>query len=50
VPQGEVDQAIETSLAREEKEVHMRDAIQAGSSNTAELLKLGDTLRRFGLV
>lgn len=50
VAQGEVDRAIETSLAREEKEARMREAIQAGTANTAELLKLGDTLKRFGLV
>lgn len=50
VAQGEVDHAIQTSLAREEKEARMREAIQAGTSNTAELLKLGDTLKRFGLV
>ncbi len=42
--------AIANSIAREEKEVQQRKAIEAGSSNTVELLNLGDTLKRFGLV
>lgn len=50
VPKGGVDHAIATSLAREEKEAAMRRAIEAGTSNTAELLKLGESLQRFGLV
>jgi 4-hydroxy-4-methyl-2-oxoglutarate aldolase len=49
VAQGEVDSAIASSLAREEKEDQMRKAIKEGKS-TAELLKLTDTLQRFGLV
>lgn len=50
VAQDEVDTAIANSLAREDKEVQQRKAIEAGSSNTVELLNLGDTLKRFGLV
>jgi 4-hydroxy-4-methyl-2-oxoglutarate aldolase len=50
VAQDEVDMAIEKSLAREEKEVKQREAIEAGTSNTVELLNLGETLKRFGLV
>lgn len=50
VAQDEVDIAIANSIAREEKEVQQRKAIEAGSSNTVELLNLGDTLKRFGLV
>jgi 4-hydroxy-4-methyl-2-oxoglutarate aldolase len=50
VAQDEVDMAIATSLAREEKEVQQRKAIESGTSNTAELLNLGETLKRFGLV
>lgn len=50
VAQDEVDMAIANSIAREEKEVQQRKAIEAGSSNTVELLNLGDTLKRFGLV
>lgn len=50
VAQEEVDMAIANSIAREEKEVHQRKAIEAGNANTVELLNLGDTLKRFGLV
>lgn len=50
VAQDEVDIAIATSLAREEKEAQQRKAIEAGTSNTVELLNLGETLKRFGLV
>lgn len=50
VAHDEVDTAIATSLAREEKEVQQRKAIEAGRSNTVELLNLGETLKRFGLV
>ena len=50
VAQDEVDMAISNSIAREAKEVQQRKAIEAGSSNTVELLNLGDTLKRFGLV
>jgi 4-hydroxy-4-methyl-2-oxoglutarate aldolase len=49
VAQTEVDSAIASSLAREEKEEQMRQAIERGVS-TAELLKLTDSLARFGLV
>lgn len=50
VAQDDVDMAIANSIARENKEVQQRKAIEAGSSNTVELLNLGDTLKRFGLV
>jgi 4-hydroxy-4-methyl-2-oxoglutarate aldolase len=50
VAQDDVDMAIANSIAREDKEVQQRKAIEAGSSNTVELLNLGDTLKRFGLV
>lgn len=50
VTQDEVDMAIANSIAREEKEVQQRKAIEAGTSNTVTLLNLGDTLKRFGLV
>ncbi len=50
VAHDEVDTAIANSLVREEKEVQQRKAIEAGSSNTVELLNLGETLKRFGLV
>jgi 4-hydroxy-4-methyl-2-oxoglutarate aldolase len=50
VAQDEVDMAIANSIAREDKEVQQRKAIEAGNSNTVELLNLGDTLKRFGLV
>lgn len=50
VAQDEVGMAIANSMAREEKEVQQRKAIEAGTSNTVELLNLGDTLKRFGLV
>lgn len=50
VAQDEVDMAIANSIAREDKEVQQRKAIEAGNSNTVELLNLGDTLERFGLV
>jgi 4-hydroxy-4-methyl-2-oxoglutarate aldolase len=50
VAQDEVDMAIASSLAREEKEVKQREAIEAGTANTVELLNLGETLKRFSLV
>ena len=50
VAHDEVDRTIANSLAREEKEIKQREAIDAGTSNTLELLNLGDTLKRFGLV
>lgn len=50
VAQDEVDSAIASSLAREEKEIKQREAIEAGASNTLELLNLGETLKRFGIV
>jgi 4-hydroxy-4-methyl-2-oxoglutarate aldolase len=50
VAQHEVDMAIANSIAREDKEIQQRKAIEAGTSNTVELLNLGDTLKRFGLV
>jgi 4-hydroxy-4-methyl-2-oxoglutarate aldolase len=50
VAQDEVDMAIEKSLAREEKEMKQREAIETGTSNTVELLNLTDTLKRFGVV
>lgn len=46
----DVDMAIARSIAREEKEVQQRKAIEAGTSNTVELLNLGETLKQFGLV
>lgn len=49
VAQDEVDMAIASSIAREEKEVKQRQAIEAGTSNTVELLNLGETLKKFGL-
>lgn len=48
VARDEVDFAITSSLARENKEDEMRKAIAQGAT-TAELLKLSDTLKRFGL-
>jgi 4-hydroxy-4-methyl-2-oxoglutarate aldolase len=50
VAQDEVDMAIASSIAREEKEVKQRQAIEAGTSNTVELLNLGETLKKFGLL
>lgn len=50
VAQDEIDSAIASSLAREEKEMQQRKAIEAGTSNTVELLNLTETLKRFGLV
>lgn len=50
VAQGEVDMAIASSLAREEKEAQQRQAIEAGTANTVDLLNLGPTLQRLGLV
>lgn len=50
VAQDEVDMAIASSLAREEKEVKQREAIEAGTANTVELLNLGETLKRFSLI
>lgn len=48
VPAGEVDSAIASAVAREEKEAGQREAIGRGVM-TAELLGLTDTLRRLGL-
>ena len=48
VPQDEIDSAIASSLAREDKEAKQRKAIEEGAF-TADLLGLADTLRRFGL-
>jgi 4-hydroxy-4-methyl-2-oxoglutarate aldolase len=50
VAQDEVEMAIANSVAREAKEVEQRKAIEAGTSNTVELLNLGDTLKRLGMV
>jgi 4-hydroxy-4-methyl-2-oxoglutarate aldolase len=50
VAQDEVDMAIGSSIAREEKEVKQRQAIESGTSNTVELLNLGETLKKFGLL
>lgn len=50
VAHDEVDMAIANSIAREEKEIQQRKSIEAGTSNTVELLNLGETLKRFGLV
>lgn len=50
VAQDEVETALARSREREDKEARQREAIEQGASNTAELLGLGDTLRRFGLV
>ncbi|MDN8615638.1 4-carboxy-4-hydroxy-2-oxoadipate aldolase/oxaloacetate decarboxylase [Variovorax ginsengisoli] len=49
VPKDEVESAIASSLAREEKEAGQRRAIEEGAM-TADLLNLTDTLKRFGLV
>ena len=50
VAQDEVDMAIASSIAREEKEVKQRQSIEDGTSNTVELLNLGETLKKFGLL
>jgi len=50
VAKDEVDSAIAVSLAREDKEVQQRKVIEAGTSTTVDLLNLGETLKRFGLV
>ena len=50
VAQDEVGAVIESSLAREAKEDKMRQAIEARTANTAELLNLTETLKHFGLV
>ena len=50
VAKDEVDSAIAASLAREDKEAQQRKAIEAGTSTTVDLLNLGETLKRFGLV
>jgi len=49
VSETEVDEVIASSLAREAKEAQQRKAIEEGVS-TVDLLNLGETLRRFGLV
>ncbi|MDM0109459.1 4-carboxy-4-hydroxy-2-oxoadipate aldolase/oxaloacetate decarboxylase [Variovorax sp. J22R24] len=49
VPKDEVESAIASSLAREEKEAGQRRAIEEGAM-TVDLLNLTDTLKRFGLV
>ncbi|MEO5737272.1 MAG: 4-carboxy-4-hydroxy-2-oxoadipate aldolase/oxaloacetate decarboxylase [Variovorax sp.] len=48
VPLGEVESAIASSLAREDKEAGQRKAIGEGAM-TADLLGLTETLRRLGL-
>ncbi|MDM0037733.1 4-carboxy-4-hydroxy-2-oxoadipate aldolase/oxaloacetate decarboxylase [Variovorax sp. J22G21] len=48
VPLDEVESAIASSLAREDKEAGQRKAIGEGAM-TADLLGLAETLRRFGL-
>lgn len=50
VAQNEVEFAISSSLERERKEDQMRKAIEEEGKTTADLLKLSDTLQRFGLV
>ena len=50
VAKDEVDSAIAASLSREAKESAQREAIEAGTSTTVDLLNLGETLKRFGLV
>lgn len=49
VAQEDVGFTIENSLAREAKEAQQRKAIEAGTSNTVELLNLGETLKRLGI-
>jgi len=49
VAQHEVETAISSSIAREQKEEQQRKAIEQGAT-TADLLNLTDTLRRLGLV
>ena len=49
VAKEEVDSAIASSLAREDKEAQQRIAIEAGTATTVDLLKLGDTLKRLGI-
>lgn len=49
VAKEEVDTAIASSLAREDKEAQQRIAIEAGTATTVDLLKLGDTLKRLGI-
>ena len=48
VPEADIEAAIASSLAREEKEAGQREAIERGAF-TADLLGLADTLRRLGL-
>lgn len=48
VQKEEVDFAIKSSLAREEKEAVFREKIRNGAT-TVELMELGETLQRFGL-
>ena len=49
VAQDEVEQALSSAVGREQKEDQMRQAIEQGAT-TVQLLKLQDTLDRFGLV
>lgn len=49
VAKGEVEQALSSAVGREQKEDQMRQAIEQGAT-TVQLLKLQDTLDRFGLV
>lgn len=49
VAQSDVEEVIANSIAREEKEVGQRQAIEQGAF-TADLLGLSETLRRHGLV
>ena len=46
---AEAAETLRLARAREEKETHFRDAIKQGAT-TADLLKLGETLRAFDLV
>ncbi|MDM0052875.1 4-carboxy-4-hydroxy-2-oxoadipate aldolase/oxaloacetate decarboxylase [Variovorax sp. J22R115] len=49
VPKDEVESAVASSLAREDKEAGQRRAIEEGAM-TADLLNLTETLKRYGLV
>lgn len=49
VANAEVESTIASSIAREEKEAKMRQAIEEGAS-TVELMDLGEILTKYGLV
>lgn len=49
VAQSEVEMTIASSMAREEKEQKMRDAIENGAS-TVELMQLDTILKQYGMV